>query len=86
VREIGGRQRAPSSSPVTSPPFADFVEVALSLVDPGAACADGCSEAHDLAVREMAHVLVSTGAGVSLVVEQHPVGAFLADAGTNRFA
>ena len=31
-------------------------------------------------VIEMAHVLVEDGAGVSLVVDQHPVGAFGADA------
>lgn len=36
-------------------------------------------------VIEMAHVLVEDGAGVSFVVDQHPVGAFGADAADESF-
>jgi hypothetical protein len=36
-------------------------------------------------VIEMAHVLVEDGAGVSLVVDQYPVGAFVADAANEPF-
>lgn len=36
-------------------------------------------------VVEVAHVLVEDGSGVSLVVDQHPVGAFGADAADESF-
>jgi hypothetical protein len=36
-------------------------------------------------VIEMAHVLVKDGAGVSFVVDQHPVGAFSAHAADKPF-